>query len=97
MDKISEAKEYGRLITMRGRFVEVLRIRLYDNHQHNWHQNIISNGMINIPTDQTAYYESNHQYKLNKYDEVWFEGVRIFKKPLLIKMLHSIKNLFSGG
>ena len=82
-----KAKEYARLITIKGGFVSVVSIRLFDGHNYNWHQSLIVNGVINIPTDQTYDYKASYDSRLSDHDEIWFDGVCIYKKSLWRKAL----------
>ena len=85
------ATEYGRLITIKGSIASVSKIRLYDNHQYNWNQTLRNGRNLYKPTDQTYDIESNFDCKLSFYDEVWFEGVCIYKKPWYLKLIQLFK------
>lgn len=90
MKKVTPAKAYGNLITRKGNIVSVINIRLFDGHQYNWHQGLVNNGVIHTPTDQTYDLEANYSSEPHWYDEVWFEGVCIYKKPLFYRIRHFI-------
>lgn len=83
------AKEYGQLITMdrQGR-VHLSKVRLYDDHNYNWHQTLISvragsNNKLWTCTDQTYDLKalSNYETDLKRFDKVWFNGVLIYERP----------------
>ena len=85
----SPAKEYGHLMYQykNGR-VHVIRLRLFDNHNHNWIQDLIR---VDINNDKTLWMCNDQCYdlnpygdfygKLNDYKRVWFNGVLIYKRP----------------
>lgn len=84
---VEQATEYGRLVTIKNGIVSVDRIRLYDGHRYNWHSQLIRNGILFTPTDQTYDLSASCHVSVSFYDEIWFEGVRIYKKPLWRKIL----------
>ncbi len=62
--------------------VNIAKIRLFDNHQYNWHEGIIRNGMLTYHTDQTYDLEANpSSSKLSDYKEVYLDGVLLYKRP----------------
>lgn len=85
------AKEYGRLITKKGKIWNVSRVRMYDNHCYNWHQQLARGGMLYTPTDQTYDLNSSFNSPISFYDEVWFDGVLIYKKSLIGRLLGALK------
>ena len=86
MKEIKQAKEYGRLITRKCGVTNVARVRLYDGHMYNWCQRLVCNGVVSVPTDQTYDLDSSFESEPHYYDEVWFEGVCIYKKPWYRKL-----------
>lgn len=88
--EVKPAEEYGNLIVKKGGFVHVFKIRMFEQESHGWVQTLTSNGKLYAPTDQTEYYEAGYTSDLSKYDEVWFEGVCVYKKGLIKRVLGKI-------
>jgi hypothetical protein len=86
-----KATDYGRLMVRKGHLVGVCKIRLYDGHEHNWYQRLVTGGVITIPTDQTYNLDANIDSRPYYYDEVWFDGIRIYKKPWYMKLISYLK------
>lgn len=84
---MKQAKEYARLIRIRGDHVDVCRVRMFDGHNYNWHQLVCSDGKLHCPTDQSYDLESNHISDINFWDEIWLDGVRIHKKSWWRKVI----------
>ena len=84
---MEEAKEYARLIRIRGGHADVCRIRMFDGHRYNWHHQVCCDGILYKPTDQTYVLGANYSSDLNYWDEVWIDGVRVHKKAWWRKML----------
>lgn len=86
-DDFEQAKQYGIMITKRGKHVHAMRVRMFDGHYYNWSHHIVRGNVLYTPTDQTFDLEANYESELDYYDEVWFEGVLIYKKPWWKKLL----------
>ena len=86
-EKFKNAKEYARLIRIKGNKVDICRVRLFDGHMHNWYHLIHSDGILYSPTDQTFDLGANYSSDVHYWDELWVDGVRVYKKPLWRKIL----------
>ena len=83
------AVKYGQLITQeRNGRTHLSRIRLYDDHNYNWHQTLISvyvnsENKLWCCTDQVYDLEATSDYErsLKRFSKVWFNGVLIYKCP----------------
>ncbi len=90
-ENFEPALEYGRLITIKDKIFCVSRIRLYDGHEYNWSQQLRWNDILYAPTDQTHDLDSDNHMKIDFYDEVWFDGVCIYKKPWYLKLMNLLR------
>lgn len=96
MNKTKPATEYGRLIQIKNsspRIVNISRVRLFEC-KHNWHSQLIHDQNILIPTDQTEFLGSNYAYDIDVWDEVWMDGVCIFKKSMLKRVIKRLVRFF---
>lgn len=84
---MEQAKGYANLIRIKGKTVDICRIRLYDGHRYNWHHQICNKGTLYCPTDQSYDLGAKYTSDINFWDEIWIEGVRVHKKSWWRKLL----------
>ncbi|MCY9870483.1 hypothetical protein [Vibrio barjaei] len=80
-DDFEPAVDYSKLVTRTGDHVVVTRVRLYDGHRYHWCHQLIAHGKLHAPTDQTFDLNANDATDLDRFDEIWLDGVQVYKKP----------------
>ena len=93
---MSELIEYGQMIVKcKYGFVNMYRVRLYEGHEHNWHQHIMGDGKYCCPTDQTSFYGSSYERSLKDVDKIWLNSALVYERSLLSKLLRFICSPFN--
>ena len=92
---MEKANKYGILIYKTRGFVNISKIRMFDDHDYNWHEQIIHNGILAYHTDQTYDLRANpSRSKVIDYDYIYLDGCLLYKAGLIRRAINFFKRTF---